>query len=92
VKHSPEFLKIVDDAKSRVREVGVDDARRRSVESILFGSYGEEIRYAALSLGGLGLVSYGPITMVMSEPAIAQRASLLEYNSFQFVEQLDAAC
>jgi len=29
VKHSPGFLKIVDDAKSRVREVSVDEAQRK---------------------------------------------------------------
>ena len=29
MKHSPEFLKIVDDAKSRVLEVNVDEARRK---------------------------------------------------------------
>jgi rhodanese-related sulfurtransferase len=29
VKHSPRFLKLVDDAKSRVREVSVDDTRRK---------------------------------------------------------------
>jgi rhodanese-related sulfurtransferase len=29
VKHSPGFVKLVDDAKSRVREVDVDEARRR---------------------------------------------------------------
>jgi len=29
VIHSPGFLKIVDDAKSRVREVNVDEARRK---------------------------------------------------------------
>ena len=29
MKHSPEFLKLVDDAKSRVREVNVDEARRK---------------------------------------------------------------
>jgi rhodanese-related sulfurtransferase len=29
VKHSPAFLKLVDDARSRVREVDVDDARRK---------------------------------------------------------------
>jgi len=29
VKHSPQFLKLVDDAKSRVREVSVEDARRK---------------------------------------------------------------
>jgi rhodanese-related sulfurtransferase len=29
LKHSPEFLKIVDDAKSRVREVNVEETRKR---------------------------------------------------------------
>jgi len=29
VKHSPGFLKIVEDAKSRVREVSIDEARRK---------------------------------------------------------------
>ena len=29
MKHSPAFLKLVDDAISRVREVGVDEARRK---------------------------------------------------------------
>jgi len=29
VKHSPGFLKLVDDAKSRVREVSVDETRKR---------------------------------------------------------------
>jgi rhodanese-related sulfurtransferase len=29
LKHSPGFLKLVDDAKSRVREVNVDEARRK---------------------------------------------------------------
>jgi rhodanese-related sulfurtransferase len=29
VKHSPGFLKLVDEAKSRVREIDVDEARRR---------------------------------------------------------------
>ena len=29
VKHSPGFLKLVDDAKSRVREVSVDETRRK---------------------------------------------------------------
>ena len=29
MKHSPGFLKLVDDAKSRVREVSVDETRRK---------------------------------------------------------------
>jgi rhodanese-related sulfurtransferase len=33
VKHSPGFLKIVEDAKSRVREISVDEVRRK-LESV----------------------------------------------------------
>ena len=29
MKHSPGFLKLVDDAKSRVREISIEDARRK---------------------------------------------------------------
>ena len=29
MNHSPEFLKLVDDAKSRVREINVDETRRK---------------------------------------------------------------
>lgn len=29
MKHSPGFLKLVDDAKSRVREISIDEARRK---------------------------------------------------------------
>ena len=29
MKHSPEFLRLVDDAKSRIREVGVDETRKK---------------------------------------------------------------
>ncbi|HEY8378220.1 MAG TPA: hypothetical protein VIK91_17110 [Nannocystis sp.] len=61
-----------------------DDRQRRTVESALFGTYGEEMRYAALSLDGTGLVSYGPVTMVLRERAIAHRASVLEENSYDF--------
>jgi hypothetical protein len=64
-----------------------DDARRRSVEAMLFGSYAEEMRYGALSLGGPGLVSYGAVTLVLHDVAVARRASVLEENSFTFVER-----
>jgi len=29
VKHSPGFLKLVDDAKSRVREINIEEARKQ---------------------------------------------------------------
>lgn len=63
-----------------------DDRRRMGIEGMLFGSYGAEIRYAALSLDGRGVVSYGPYAMQLSDVAIAKRATLLEENSFDFVE------
>lgn len=66
-----------------------DDRQRRAVEAIIFGAYGEEIRYAALSLNGTGLRSYGAYTMKLKKVAIAERTTLLEDNSYQFVEKHD---
>ncbi|HAV43134.1 TPA: hypothetical protein DCX15_03870 [bacterium] len=69
-----------------------DDKARRTVESMLFGSYAEEIRYAALSLDGAGLRSYGPYAMKLREIAISKRASLLEDNSYHFIEKHNIRC
>jgi hypothetical protein len=62
-----------------------DDRHRKSVGAMLFGSYAEEIRYAALSLDGAGLTSWGPYALQLKEIAVADRASLLEDNSYNFV-------
>lgn len=62
-----------------------DDRERRMVEAKLFGAYGEEIRYAALSIER-GLRSYGPVSLRLRDVAIAKRASLLEENSYDFVD------
>lgn len=64
-----------------------DDRRRCAVDGALFGSYGKEIRFAAISLNGAGLSSYGPYTMRIKNKAIAHRATLLEENSFLFLEK-----
>lgn len=64
-----------------------DDRNRRIAESILFGEYGEEIRYAALSLDGSGLKSYGDFALKLREIAIAKRAVTLEKNSFHFLQE-----
>lgn len=63
------------------------DQERRMVEARLFGAYGEEIRYAALSLNGAGLDSYGPVTIRLRDVAVEKRSSLLEENSFDFVDR-----
>jgi hypothetical protein len=66
-----------------------DGRKRKTIEFLLFGDYAEQIRYAALSLDGAGLKSYGPYALKLREVAIDDRASLLEDNSYVFVENHD---
>mgnify|MGYP001767428918 CR=1 FL=1 len=77
--------------RSQVRRVAAlqDDKARHSVEGAFFGSYAEEIRYAALSLGGPGVISYGALAVRLQENAIAHRATLLEQNTYHFCKQHD---
>lgn len=67
-----------------------NDRQRRTVDALLFGRYAEHIRYAALSLNGIGLTSYGKeglsYGLGLRDIAVAKRASLLEENSYNFVE------
>lgn len=63
------------------------DNHRSSVDGKLFGSGSSEIRFAALSLDGVGLQSYGPYSVTLKGVAIDDRASLLEENAFLFIER-----
>lgn len=63
------------------------DKERLGVEGTIFGSYGRNIRYAALSLDGSGLKSYGDFTIILSNKAVGLRATLLEENSYKFVKR-----
>ncbi len=63
-----------------------DDMARRSVEGRLFGTIAPHIRYAALSLNGRGLLSYGTCAIALDPRLCAYAASLLEENSYHFVE------
>lgn len=62
------------------------DRKRLGIEGTLFGSYGRNIRYAALSIDGKGLKSYGDFTIIISDTAIEERATLLEENSYRFIK------
>jgi hypothetical protein len=62
------------------------DKERLGIEGTLFGSYGKNIRYAALSMDGTGLTSYGGFTLILSDIAVKKRATLLEENSFNFIK------
>ena len=72
-------------AETRKAATARNDRHRIGVEGILFGSYGMKIRYAALSLGN-GLKSYGNYSIRLREVSVKERASLLEENSYTFVE------
>lgn len=68
----------------------LNDKKRRGVEGFFFGSYADKIRYAALSLDGKGLSSYGPFTLVLKDIAVKARATLLEENSYKFYAKFRA--
>lgn len=63
------------------------DQERTVVDSILFRSYASSIRFGALSLNDRGLTSYGSYALRLKPIAISHRASVLEENSFTFVER-----
>jgi hypothetical protein len=73
-------------AQTRKAAAAEDDRHRIAVEGAIFGSYGDKIRYAALSLDGRG-PSYGSYSFRLEEIAVKDRASLLEENSYDFVER-----
>jgi hypothetical protein len=58
------------------------------VDNALYAGYGEEMTFAALSVDGIGLSSYGLIHLELSDGAIARRATVFEENSFTFIERL----
>ncbi len=48
----------------------------------------QEIRFAALSLDGVGVLSYGPCSLVLSERMISHRSSVFEENSVLFMDHM----
>lgn len=57
------------------------DGLRGIADEALFLGYKEHIRFAALSLDGQGLSSYGECSFVLREKMIGHRASVYEENS-----------
>jgi hypothetical protein len=61
-----------------------NDRERHGVAGTLFGSYANQITYAALSLNNTGPSSYGPCSLKLRELAIRDRATILQENSYRF--------
>jgi hypothetical protein len=63
------------------------DILRELADVVLFSKYKDSIRFATLSLDGIGLSNYGSCSVVLKEEMIAHRTSVLEENSALFVER-----
>jgi hypothetical protein len=62
------------------------DRLRRLADSTLFTGYEKHIRFAALSLDGIGLFNYGECSISLRTDMIAHRASVFEENSVLFMQ------
>lgn len=62
------------------------DTVREITDSLLFPKYKTQMRFAALSLDGVGLSNYGSCSVTLRDDLIAHRASVLEENSVLFME------
>ena len=91
VKHSPEFLKIVDDAKSRVREIDVGETRRQleSGKAQLI-DVREQSEWAAGHARGAAHIGKGVIERDIEERVPDKNAPLILYCGGGFRSALAA--
>jgi hypothetical protein len=59
---------------------------RELADTVLFPHYKEQVRFAALSLDGVGLSTFGFCSIELRDEMIAHRASVFEENSVLFME------
>jgi rhodanese-related sulfurtransferase len=91
VKHSPEFLKLVDDAKSRVREVKVDEARRKlETGKAKLIDVREESEWEAGHARGAQHLGKGVIERDIEERVPDKKAELILYCGGGFRSALSA--
>lgn len=67
-----------------------NDSHRLAVAGALFGSFGDRIRYGALSLSERGLSTYGDVYCLLRSVAVSERTSFLHTNSYKFIERFGA--
>jgi len=91
-KHSPGFLKVVDDAKKRVRETNVDDVKQKldRGEKFLLIDVREEGEYAKDHLPGAIHLSKGIIERDIEERVPDHNAPLVLYCGGGFRSALAA--
>lgn len=72
-----ELIFPTDDKWTRLREVA---------DTILFPYYKNRVRFAALSMDGLGLLNYGECSVILRAEMVAHRATVFEENSTLFMK------
>jgi hypothetical protein len=82
----PTFYQLVG-AGARRLEGSKMDLQRRIADTIVFPGYEKEIRFAVLSLDGVGATAYGDCSMVLKDLAISERATVFEENSVLFCKK-----
>jgi hypothetical protein len=60
------------------------DRQRLLADDLLFPYYRDQIRFAALSLDGRGVTSYGDCSLTLRDVAIQDRSTVFEENSLTF--------
>jgi rhodanese-related sulfurtransferase len=91
VKHSPAFLKLVDDAKSRVREISVEDTSRKlQKRSAHIVDVREESEWKAGHIEGAEYVGRGVLERDIEQKIPDKNAELILYCGGGFRSALAA--
>ena len=72
--------------KLRTIAIPSNDQKRTVLNSVIHGTYGRDMIYAALTLNCQGLTSYGNCSVILDEQAIESRATTLEENSYTLIK------
>ena len=75
------------DAGVRAPAVEAHDRHRTATDHVLYGTHGRAISFAALSLTGRGLKSYGSVHFELETRTVGFRSTILEENSYGFVSR-----
>jgi rhodanese-related sulfurtransferase len=91
VKHSPAFLKLVDDAKSRVREISVEETRRKlSDGGAQLIDVREEGEWAAGHVRGASYIGRGVLERDVEQRIPDKNTELILYCGGGFRSALSA--
>lgn len=80
------------DAATRLPANDSWDQHREVVDSRLFPHFKYKIRFAALSLSGRGLATYGDCFLILRDDMIGHRSTVFEENSVVFCTRNEIKC